>query len=279
MTLAWRMTHPIIRSSTDGGEGLILRPWSSDDAEAVYQACQDSEIIRWTTVPYPYTQDHAASFTDSSASTWQKQTGASFAVVDETTNAVLASCGLVDVDQSDSTVEVGYWVAPWARGRGVATAATRAVTRWAIEELGAKRVTLEAASTNYASQQVALNAGFTAKAFKDPKPHDSENAMTWCCSLCCPAKDNTDTAASPCIVNEQAPLRRKPFPGRDVLRFNGRFSAAVLTSCRADHAAASVPSRSAVLRCRSASARSRSACASASLTALSSAPGLSTSTP
>lgn len=187
--------------------------------------------------------------------------------------------GWLNVDQPDSTVEVGYWVAPWARGRGVATAATRAVTRWAIEELGAKRVTLEAASTNYASQQVALNAGFTAKAFKDPKPHDSENAMTWCCSLCCPAKDNTDTAASPCIVNEQAPLRRKPFPGRDVLRFNGRFSAAVLTSCRADHAAASVPSRSAVLRCRSASARSRSACASASLTALSSAPGLSTSTP
>lgn len=90
-------------------------------------------------------------------------------MVDETTNAVLASCGLVDVDQSDSTVEVGYWVAPWARRRGVATAATRAVTRWAIEDLGAQRVTLEAASTNYASQQVALDIGFTREGVQRSK--------------------------------------------------------------------------------------------------------------
>lgn len=82
-------------------------------------------------------------------------------MVDETTNAALASCGLVDVDLADSTVEVGYWVAPWARSRVVATAATRAVTKWAIGELGAQQVSLEAASTNIGSQQVALNAGFT----------------------------------------------------------------------------------------------------------------------
>lgn len=169
MTLTWSATHPILRSSTNGGEGLLLRPWSPEDAESIHQACQDPEITRWTTVPYPYTQDHAASFADLSAATWQEQAGASFAVVNETTNAVLASCGLVDVDQADSTVEVGYWVAPWARGRGVATAATRAVTTWAIEELGAQRVSLEAASANIGSQQVALNAGFTREGVQRSK--------------------------------------------------------------------------------------------------------------
>ncbi len=146
-----------------------MRPWSPEDADSIHQACQDPEIIRWTTVPYPYTQDHAASFADFSAATWQEQAGALFAVVDETTDAVLASCGLVDVDESDGTVEVGYWVAPWARGRGVATAATKAVTKWAIEELGAQRVSLEAASANIGSQQVALNAGFSREGVQRSK--------------------------------------------------------------------------------------------------------------
>ncbi|MGO1694721.1 MAG: GNAT family N-acetyltransferase [Arthrobacter sp.] len=169
MTLAWNETPPILRGSTDGGEGIILRPWSRGDTESIHRACQDPEIIRWTTVPHPYTQEHAASFADHSAMTWNERTGAPFAVVDETTDAVLASCGLVDVDPANSTVEVGYWVAPWARGRGVATAAARAVTRWAIEELGAQRVSLEAASANIGSQKVALNAGFTREGLQRSK--------------------------------------------------------------------------------------------------------------
>ncbi|MBG6192483.1 RimJ/RimL family protein N-acetyltransferase [Arthrobacter sp. CAN_A212] len=161
MTLQWKMPHPTVRSVTAAGEGLLLRPWGRDDAETVYQACQDPDIIRWTTVPFPYTRDHAAMFTQSAESNWQKRTGVAFAVVSEETGAVFASCGLVDVDDSDSTVEVGYWVAPWARRRGVATAAAGGVARWAIEDLGAQRVTLEAAAVNHGSQQVALNAGFT----------------------------------------------------------------------------------------------------------------------
>lgn len=169
MTLFWRVAHPLVRTSTVAGEGLVLRPWGLEDADAVYQACQDPEIIRWTTVPYPYTRDHAASFTNAALSTWQNQAGVTFAVVSEASDAVLASCGLVDVNQSDSAVEIGYWVAPWARRRGVATAATKAVARWAVEELGAKRVTLEAASVNHGSQQVALNAGFTREGLQRSK--------------------------------------------------------------------------------------------------------------
>jgi RimJ/RimL family protein N-acetyltransferase len=33
---------------------LLLRPWQADDADAVYRACQDPDIQRWTTVPRPY---------------------------------------------------------------------------------------------------------------------------------------------------------------------------------------------------------------------------------
>ncbi|MGH3450260.1 MAG: GNAT family N-acetyltransferase, partial [Haloechinothrix sp.] len=41
---------------------LLLRPWQPQDAEAVYRACRDPEIQRWTTVPSPYLREHAEHF-------------------------------------------------------------------------------------------------------------------------------------------------------------------------------------------------------------------------
>ena len=52
---------------------------------------------------------------------------------------------------------MGYWVAPWARRGGVATAATRALTRWAFGhgagrvELMTERSTLRASGSRWRS--------------------------------------------------------------------------------------------------------------------------------
>ena len=51
-------------------------------------------------------------------------------------------------------------MAPWARGRGVAAQATRALCEWAIRDHGFERVQLFAATGNAASQRVAEKAGF-----------------------------------------------------------------------------------------------------------------------
>jgi hypothetical protein len=46
------------------GEAVQLRPLSDEDEAAVYSACQDSEIQRWTSVPSPYSSDDARSYID-----------------------------------------------------------------------------------------------------------------------------------------------------------------------------------------------------------------------
>ena len=43
---------------------LHLRPWESGDAEQVYEACQDPELQRWTTIPVPYAERDAVWFVD-----------------------------------------------------------------------------------------------------------------------------------------------------------------------------------------------------------------------
>ena len=56
--------------------------------------------------------------------------------------------------------DVGYWLASWARGRGVATRALRLLCAWAFDSLDLARIQLHTLPDNDASQRVAERAGF-----------------------------------------------------------------------------------------------------------------------
>ncbi|MCO1599498.1 GNAT family N-acetyltransferase [Micromonospora sp. RHAY321] len=141
-------------------DGVLLRPWREADTDAVYRACQDPDIQRWTTVPRPYLPEHAHGFvTEVSGRAWADGTGAPFAVCDPATGQLLGSCGLVSIGDAGTGV-IGYWTAPWARGRGVTVRAARAVARWSFDTLGLRRLIWQAEVGNHASRLVALRAGF-----------------------------------------------------------------------------------------------------------------------
>lgn len=141
------------------GRGLLLRTWVPEDLETVLQACQTPDIQRWTTLPSPYLPVHAELFLSGCALRWV-QGLASFAITDEHTGEVLGSIGFVGLPE-EGVVEVGYWVAPDARGRGVATAATRLICDWAFDELDFHRVDWQAYVGNEGSRRVADRCGFT----------------------------------------------------------------------------------------------------------------------
>lgn len=141
-------------------DGLLLRPWRPEDADAVFRACQDPDIQRWTRVPTPYLPEHAESFvTGIAPQGWAAGTAAHFAVCDAASGSLLGSCGLVTIDRHLRSAEIGYWTAPWARGQGVAVRATRALSRWAFSELDLRRIVWQAELGNHASRLVALRAG------------------------------------------------------------------------------------------------------------------------
>jgi hypothetical protein len=57
-----------------------LRPRRPDDVDAVFAACQDGEIQRWTEVPVPYLREHAESSVGAGAARTWTAGGAAFAV-------------------------------------------------------------------------------------------------------------------------------------------------------------------------------------------------------
>ncbi|MFE9726470.1 GNAT family N-acetyltransferase [Streptomyces sp. NPDC005794] len=141
-------------------ERLLMRPFAPEDTEAVYTACQDPEIQRWTVVPSPYTRADAELFTGKlSPSGWQDDTMYSFAVLLRGGGQLVGALG-VHGRILPGTYEVGFWTAREHRGSGLTTEAVRAAAHWAFTTLTADRLEWRAEIGNTPSRAVALRAGF-----------------------------------------------------------------------------------------------------------------------
>lgn len=144
---------------TDGV--VTLRPFRPEDADDVARACDDPVSARWLPLPSPYTRaDGVAYVSEVVPQGWAAGTEATFAVTDAASGELLGDCGLKLQRRALGLGEVGYWTAPWARGKGVATRAARLVARWGLEELGLHRVEIVADVENVASVRAAEAAGF-----------------------------------------------------------------------------------------------------------------------
>ncbi|MCW2876067.1 MAG: Acetyltransferase including N-acetylase of ribosomal protein-like protein [Sphaerisporangium sp.] len=138
---------------------IVLREHVKTDADAITRGCADPEIVKYIpTVPVPYTLDDALAYvTELAPSDWSRG-GASFAIADAATDEWLGNIGVKPLDVRGAG-EIGYLLAPWARGRSVASTAARALAEWAFAQ-GVHRVELVANVENIASQRVAMAAGF-----------------------------------------------------------------------------------------------------------------------
>lgn len=153
---------------------MLLRPWRDSDVEQLVEACKDPEIPRWTAAPAPYTRADAESWVRGDAlpnEPWGDRV--SFCVADaRVPELLLGSMSVLRIERGHSA-EIGYWTAPWARGRGLTTRAVRVLARWATTEFALWRVELLIAIENAASNRVAAAAGFThegtLRQFRDAK--------------------------------------------------------------------------------------------------------------
>ena len=83
--------------------------------------------------------------------------GAFYVLVDEQ-EAVVGRFNLYEIH--DETADVGYRIAEWVSGRGVATAGLRDLCRIAREDIGLRVVSAATGKQNMASQRVLAKVGF-----------------------------------------------------------------------------------------------------------------------
>ena len=138
-----------------------VRPWRQGDEPALVRHANNLEIWRnlRDQFPHPYTSEDAAG--------WVKFASAqtpptNFAiVVDEPVGGI----GLMlHQDVERVSAEIGYWLGESHWNKGIASAAVRAVTTYAFEQLPLTRIFAVPYAGNIAFQRVLEKAGYVREA-------------------------------------------------------------------------------------------------------------------
>lgn len=147
-------TGPIDVPDLEAGP-VLLRSHRFADLDDMVLACRDEQTWTWTTVPQPYEPEHAEAYISRTVGTtidgetrWAIEVDGRFS---GNIGAMLDGGGRADV---------GYFVAPWARGRGVGSLALWLACDWAFRDGGCEVVTWNAIVGNVPSRRMVEKVGF-----------------------------------------------------------------------------------------------------------------------
>lgn len=134
----------------------VLREWTPDDGHWYVAQLDDAAIQEFTAES---TGTTVAEFTAALAKTIGAPDTFARAIVDPATGDL---AGNLAAGRHGSAVEIHYWLAEPARGRGLATAALTETLEW-VRRVWPRvsRACLRVRLGNQASDRVALRAGFT----------------------------------------------------------------------------------------------------------------------
>ena len=150
------LPDPPLRSAT-----LALRAWRTTDVAAVIAASADPAIARFAAPIGPHDGEaDARAWLAGREPARIAGLRLDLAIVGARSGQVIGSIALSHAAQHRRAT-VSFWVAPQARGRGVATEAVRLGAAWAFERLGLQRLELYVEPENVASLRVTERCGFS----------------------------------------------------------------------------------------------------------------------
>lgn len=164
-------------------DNVELRRWRASDAELCFRLVSESlEHLRpwmpWATPDYSLAD--AADYLERCETDWADGTAFQYLIIADSTPA--GSAGLM-ARIAPGGLEIGYWVHPDCTARGIATAASAALTEAALALPGVDHVEIHHDELNLASGRIPAKLGFTPvetrRARFEPAPGDSGITLVW----------------------------------------------------------------------------------------------------
>jgi ribosomal-protein-alanine N-acetyltransferase len=152
-------SHAPLRLPRGLSDGVVaIRPLTTADAAPFVRAFKDDPTLGVI----------IGSETDPTEEEIEKQAQAApgpgrlptLAIADAGSLEFLGSIGVYRIDEKHRRGEVGFWLVPEARGRGLGTRAVRLLTGWAFDTLGFERVEMTTTPDNTATRRLAAALGF-----------------------------------------------------------------------------------------------------------------------
>ncbi|MEA2461751.1 MAG: hypothetical protein QOH90_1928 [Actinomycetota bacterium] len=142
------------------GDGLRLVPLDLEVSDDMAALGDDPDALRFTYISAPFGREEARAWIQRYLDGWQEGSRAGFSV-QTPEGGFLGMMSIIHLHLDEREGELGYIIAPHARGKGVATRALSLLTAWAFESLGLERAELRIASGNAGSVAVAERCGYS----------------------------------------------------------------------------------------------------------------------
>lgn len=140
---------------------VALRPFVPEDATAAHEACRDPEIRRFTSFPEAQDASQTRAWIEAQPGMRERGEALDLAIVSIGEPTPVGAVGLTALAFEHRRAEIGYWIAPGARRRGIATAAVRLLSSWALgPPLSLVRLSVHADVDNAPSRRTAERAGY-----------------------------------------------------------------------------------------------------------------------
>jgi len=139
---------------------LRLRPFTSEDADALFALHSNAYVLRYWDSPAWKEPALAERFIARCRQIAEEGSGARLVMERGSDNAFLGWCSLTRWNPDYRSAAMGYCLGEAAWGHGYATEAAGAVLHWAFDTLDLNRVQAETDTRNAASARVLEKLGF-----------------------------------------------------------------------------------------------------------------------
>ena len=157
------MRSPRLSTSPIRTERLLLRPLRAADAPLCFEAIEESRahLGQWLAwIPNVRRVADLAYSYESGEFDWAHGIDFRVAIFSADGRRYLGHCGLHYPDWEVRSFEIGYWLRVSATGHGYMREAVGGLTRFAFEELKARRVEIRCDPNNVPSSRVAEMNGY-----------------------------------------------------------------------------------------------------------------------
>jgi RimJ/RimL family protein N-acetyltransferase len=158
---------PVVPAFVDelGADDIVLRAPTHDDVPILAAAFTDPVLGGEAGLP-PLGEEQLHAVLDEQLPQWRASGQLiPYAIVDRETGELLGGATLRQLDATRHSIEIGYWLFPRARGRGVATHAVGALLDWLFAN-GVYRVEAVVRIGNTPSERVLERSGFVREGIK-----------------------------------------------------------------------------------------------------------------
>ncbi|MBF6349585.1 GNAT family N-acetyltransferase [Nocardia flavorosea] len=156
----WEHQRVEEQTLTDGTVWLD-RP-GTDDIDAVVEACQDPAIAEWVTIPWPYVRADAEEFIGTTVAEGWAGSSPVWAIRTAERGRLIGTIGLGTRPHDQTAAEIGFWLAPEHRARGIISRSVALTCDFGFDPagMGLVRIQWRAFVGNRASAAVARKSGF-----------------------------------------------------------------------------------------------------------------------